>query len=323
MVTEEFLKELKAGTTGLVIAGGGFKGAYHVGVWKALREAGADRFDCVAGTSAGALNAILIANGEVGQAEKLWEEFPGLKRAWGGVGAYLAGYALTVGPLILTLVLCPAAVVVGLLGFSTTVMGAMLGAAFVCGFFGFLSLAVTGIGTVTRRVFLTIGQWQTVLLLAVISLIFSVAGPVMATTTLVWLHLLQANPAAVQPDLSWWTGLLALLGLILGGAVAGYGGVRLLWFAQRNANIFSNEDLLATLRGAVMLDAIKRNVNALFITTARSASVWNPFGMEVERNPLWTQNSFRDQYRVVDGPALETAGSPTTTTPASSRKKNR
>ena len=106
-MTEEFLHDLRAGTVGLVIAGGGFKGAYHVGVWKALREAGVYRFDCVAGTSAGALNAILIANGDLDQAERLWNEFPGLKWVWQGTFIYLAGYALTLGPLLLNWILCP------------------------------------------------------------------------------------------------------------------------------------------------------------------------------------------------------------------------
>ena len=58
---------------GLVLAGGGGKGAYQIGVWKYLREAGLDRNVCaVSGTSVGALNAALFATGDLARAEKIW-----------------------------------------------------------------------------------------------------------------------------------------------------------------------------------------------------------------------------------------------------------
>ena len=58
---------------GLVLAGGGGKGAYQIGVWKYLREAGLDRNVCaVSGTSVGALNAALFATGDLERAEKIW-----------------------------------------------------------------------------------------------------------------------------------------------------------------------------------------------------------------------------------------------------------
>lgn len=44
---------------GLVLAGGGTKGAYEVGVWKALKELNIN-ITAIAGTSIGALNAALI-----------------------------------------------------------------------------------------------------------------------------------------------------------------------------------------------------------------------------------------------------------------------
>jgi len=57
----------------LVLAGGGGKGAYHIGVWKALREFGVDRnISAVAGTSVGALNAALFMQGDYPLAEKIW-----------------------------------------------------------------------------------------------------------------------------------------------------------------------------------------------------------------------------------------------------------
>lgn len=47
---------------GLVLSGGGAKGAYQAGVWKAMAEAGLDRrVAAVSGTSVGAINAAAIA----------------------------------------------------------------------------------------------------------------------------------------------------------------------------------------------------------------------------------------------------------------------
>lgn len=57
---------------GLVLEGGGAKGAYQIGVWKALAEAGV-RIEAIAGTSVGALNGALICMGDVDNACKVWE----------------------------------------------------------------------------------------------------------------------------------------------------------------------------------------------------------------------------------------------------------
>ena len=45
--------------TAIVLAGGGSRGAYQIGVWKALREMGID-YQLVTGTSVGALNGVLM-----------------------------------------------------------------------------------------------------------------------------------------------------------------------------------------------------------------------------------------------------------------------
>lgn len=59
---------------GLVFAGGGGKGAYQIGVWKALCETGLDKqIKAVSGTSVGALNAALFAQGSLSNAIKVWE----------------------------------------------------------------------------------------------------------------------------------------------------------------------------------------------------------------------------------------------------------
>ncbi|MBZ4223931.1 patatin-like phospholipase family protein [Bacillus wiedmannii] len=57
---------------GLVLAGGGCKGAYHIGVWKAFNEYGiSDNICAVSGTSVGALNATLFSQGDYRIAETI------------------------------------------------------------------------------------------------------------------------------------------------------------------------------------------------------------------------------------------------------------
>ncbi|HHV96581.1 MAG TPA: patatin-like phospholipase family protein [Clostridiaceae bacterium] len=56
---------------GLVLEGGGAKGAYHIGVVKSLYEMGFD-FQAVAGTSVGALNGAMIVQGEIDKAYDIW-----------------------------------------------------------------------------------------------------------------------------------------------------------------------------------------------------------------------------------------------------------
>ncbi|PXV90246.1 NTE family protein [Lachnotalea glycerini] len=57
---------------GIVLEGGGAKGAYQIGAWKAFEEVGV-KVNAVAGTSVGALNAAMICMGDYKKAEELWE----------------------------------------------------------------------------------------------------------------------------------------------------------------------------------------------------------------------------------------------------------
>ena len=57
---------------GLVLEGGGGKGAYQIGAWKALREVGV-KIKGVAGTSVGALNGAMICMDNMDRAVELWE----------------------------------------------------------------------------------------------------------------------------------------------------------------------------------------------------------------------------------------------------------
>ena len=60
---------------GLVLSGGGGKGAYELGVWKALKELKIHKYiDVFSGTSIGAFNAVLFAQDDIEAAEDLWKE---------------------------------------------------------------------------------------------------------------------------------------------------------------------------------------------------------------------------------------------------------
>ncbi|HOJ10097.1 MAG TPA: patatin-like phospholipase family protein [Clostridiales bacterium] len=56
---------------GIVLEGGGAKGAYHIGVCKALNDLGLE-IGAVAGTSVGALNGAMIVQGKLEQAFDIW-----------------------------------------------------------------------------------------------------------------------------------------------------------------------------------------------------------------------------------------------------------
>lgn len=57
--------------TGLVLSGGGSKGAYEIGVYKALKKLHKN-IDIVTGTSIGAINGVFIAQKDLKKALKLW-----------------------------------------------------------------------------------------------------------------------------------------------------------------------------------------------------------------------------------------------------------
>lgn len=59
--------------TGLVLAGGGAKGAYQIGVWQGLMEHEID-FQIISGTSVGALNGGLILQGDLAAAKEMWQK---------------------------------------------------------------------------------------------------------------------------------------------------------------------------------------------------------------------------------------------------------
>ena len=56
----------------LVLAGGGSKGAYQLGAWKAMKEIGIE-FDAVAGVSIGSINGALVVMDDFDLAVRLWD----------------------------------------------------------------------------------------------------------------------------------------------------------------------------------------------------------------------------------------------------------
>ena len=59
-------------TYGLVLGGGGVRGAYHIGVWKAIVELGID-VCAVCGTSIGAINAAMFVSSDLETAQNMWQ----------------------------------------------------------------------------------------------------------------------------------------------------------------------------------------------------------------------------------------------------------
>lgn len=57
----------------IALEGGGARGAYQVGAWRALEEAGI-RYNAVSGTSVGAINGALMAMRDLPQAEQIWKD---------------------------------------------------------------------------------------------------------------------------------------------------------------------------------------------------------------------------------------------------------
>ena len=54
-----------------MLSGGGTKGAYEIGVWRALRELSVD-YQIVTGTSIGSINGAMMAMGDYEKAYQVW-----------------------------------------------------------------------------------------------------------------------------------------------------------------------------------------------------------------------------------------------------------
>ena len=73
VLTEQMLEMVHDREYGLVLSGGGAKGAFEIGVWRWLRRTGLDKkITGISGTSVGALNSILFSCTSLEEAERIW-----------------------------------------------------------------------------------------------------------------------------------------------------------------------------------------------------------------------------------------------------------
>lgn len=110
------LGTLKAKKIGLVLAGGGAKGAYQIGCLKCLQDLGLVQFHAICGVSVGALNGVSAASEKIREAVSLWEGI-GFRQVFKtspsfllGIASYLVGGILIVNNKIIGLYICLAAI---------------------------------------------------------------------------------------------------------------------------------------------------------------------------------------------------------------------
>lgn len=72
-MSKDFFKKNPNIKRALVLGGGGSRGSFEIGVWKALVELGYSP-DIVTGISVGALNGALVTQGDLNKAEDMWRE---------------------------------------------------------------------------------------------------------------------------------------------------------------------------------------------------------------------------------------------------------
>ncbi len=86
------MEQMTKKPTALLFGGGGAKGAFQIGAWQALAEAGMTTdITAVAGCSVGALNAALFAIGDPNYAKRIWEQIqPSDLLARGSDGAFFS-----------------------------------------------------------------------------------------------------------------------------------------------------------------------------------------------------------------------------------------
>ena len=71
----EFSNSVQLKKSALVLSGGGARGAFQLGAWKAMREAGLDQqIGAVFGTSVGAINAAAFVQGDFEMVEEIWKQ---------------------------------------------------------------------------------------------------------------------------------------------------------------------------------------------------------------------------------------------------------
>ena len=252
---------------GLVLAGGGFKGAYQIGAVRALREYGFTSFEMIAGTSAGALNAILVGNDDLETASTLWREKPFMQ---------LASPVVLVHLLIISLAFVPFALA------------------------GFAALLKSGLNPYSslwlkfppRQLFDSRpwdNAWDAVLagLLIAVTCVYYASSQVRRRFMFVKMDwLLVMTTILVVPALSVGLHNAGWLGV---GFAAGWlwakGALGAVQWCQDRSKLLSNAVILAEIDIQLKLHEIRRNTRSLFVTTSRGAALYDPF---MENAPLRT-----------------------------------
>ena len=257
------IEDLKRGKIGLVLCGGGFKGAYQIGVWKALKKIGIEHFEAIAGTSVGALNAILIANNEPEVAEAVWTNEQLLRFSPKSWVKYLLGYLLLFGPFLGT----PFVVVFEFFMPTRSLNLLLLNISIMLSLVSIVISYLIMLKSISYKVLFFINPTK-----------FILGSLLLLPTCLaVWkLSLINKGfPSTTTPTgfmLSGFVFIAIPLGILIGTF-----GLILLDRAQRKGQLFSNADLVNAIKENLNLDAIKRNVQGLYVTTARGASYFDPF----------------------------------------------
>ena len=251
------LEDLKTKRVALVLAGGGFKGAYQIGVWRALQVLGITRFHAIAGTSAGALNAVLVANGDFPAARDIWRHANVLRIAPRALFQLLLGYGVLLGPIPIGF-----AAAIGALLLGKPAAYWALGVAGVFGIAGFISSLWISMPLRARATYLFLRP-KVVLAAAVLSLFVAY----MASAKLGGKHDLLGGSVFAAA---------AIVGFVM-GLVAMVTGIDLVESGRRSSRVLSNEELIELVRRNLDLERIRTTLKHLFVTTATRLMVRDPF----------------------------------------------
>lgn len=276
------LEGLRTGRVGLVLCGGGFKGAYQIGVWKWLSELGITRLRTIAGTSVGALNAILIANGDFQSAQDIWINKNFLRWFPQSIRVYFRAYALLLGPYIvsfLTLLVAVASSTAPILAASSaelykpSIREIVLWTATVP-FFTSAAIVGTAISIRENRTFLFLPSGLFGFVSAVLG--FLAFGTVMECLSYsVW----TCGFASV-----------ACTGLGVGiGLYCCNDGFDSLHQAYSTASLFSNAEVLSELKSRVNLEAMRSRVESVLVTIAAGKTFFDPLTNSLRPIPASAQ----------------------------------
>jgi predicted acylesterase/phospholipase RssA len=269
---------LRAGRIGLVLCGGGFKGAYQIGAWKALRELGVTRLSAIAGTSVGALNAVLIANGDSAAAEEVWVKTAFMRWFPRSVKKYLLAYALLLGPFALSLIFCASLAVPVEVALWRALADRRWNGHFAphqlsrpeillwdvmifCWIAACLVGACVSLRLMPRRLFVFLPS-------GLFALFSAILAPLAFCTIRELLYYY-----------SWRVGLIAVASALVAsvfGLCCYIIGADCLHSAYRNATLFSNAEILSSVDADLNVEQMRSSLQSLFVTVAHGETFFDP-----------------------------------------------